>query len=451
MSEDKIFKCSECDYKCKKKDHLKLHLWCVHNIGEGEIFKCSVCNYESKINGNLKRHLWCVHNIGEGKIFKCNHCNFEGKTNENLKRHLWEVHNIGKGKIFKCSECNYECKSNGNLKRHLWEVHNIGKNKIFKCSECNYECKSNSVLKKHLWQVHNIGEGKIFKCSECNYECKLNNCLKTHLWLVHNIGEGEIFKCSECDYECKSKRNLKIHLWCVHNMGEGKIFKCSECECDYECKTNSHMKRHLSNVHDIGNLECPICLKMVFNLLPEYINPKITTRTEIIKTSCRNCYKKITGYSSRIEKQMVEYLKKNNNIQPYIMSKDKIIKGSDCNTKRRPDLIIGSNNELIIIVDCDEKQHIGYNPSCEMGRMDEILDELKNTRTIIIRWNPDICKNNGKKLKKNREERLIELENLIIQLINKKDWDNQYTMIYYMYYNQDNENITNRHSYELLY
>ena len=356
--EDKKFKCSLCDYKCKKKEHLKLHLWNIHNIGDGEIFKCSVCNYESKINGNLKRHLWCVHNIGEGKIFKCNYCDFEGKTNENLKKHLWQVHNIGEGTIFKCLQenCDYECKSNGNLKRHLWEVHNIGKGKIFKCSECNYECK-----------------------------------------------------------------------------------------------TNSHMKRHLSNVHDIGDLECPICLKMVFNLLPEYINPKITTRTETIKTSCRNCYKKITGYSSRIEKQMIEYLEKNKNIQPYIMSKDKIIKGSDCNTKRRPDLIIGSNNELIIIVDCDENQHLGYNPSCEMGRMDEILDELKNTRTIIIRWNPDICKNNGRKLKKNREERLIELENLIIQLINKKDWDNQYTMIYYMYYNQDNENITNRHSYELLY
>jgi len=444
--EGKIFNCSKCDYKCKYNSHMKQHLWQVHYIGEGKIFKCNECDYECKSNSSLKRHLWHVHNIGE--IFKCSECDYECKTNGHMKRHLWHVHNI-EGEMFKCSKCDYECKINSHMKRHLWQVHDIGEGKIFKCNECDFECKTNSDLKKHLWQVHNMGEGKIFKCSECNYECKSNSDLKKHLWGVHNMGEGKIFKCSECNYECKSNSHMKRHLWQVHDIGEGKIFKCNEC--DFECKTNSNLKQHLSNIHDIGDLECPICLKMVFNLLPEYINPKITTRTEIIKTSCRNCYKKITGYSSRIEKQMVEYLKKNNDIQPYIMSKDKIIKGSDCNTKRRPDLIIGSNNELIIIVDCDEKQHIGYNPSCEIGRMDEILDELKSTRTIIIRWNPDSCKNNDIKLKKNHKERLIELENLIIQLINKKDWENQYTMVYYMYYNQDNENITNRHSYELLY
>ena len=49
------------------------------------------------------------------------------------------------------------------------------------------------------------------------------------------------------------------------------------------------------------------------------------------------------------------------------------------------------------------------------------------------------------------EERLIELKNLILHLINKKNWENNYTMIYYMYYNKDNEAITDIHSYKLLY
>ena len=80
-----------------------------------------------------------------------------------------------------------------------------------------------------------------------------------------------------------------------------------------------------------------------------------------------------------------------------------------------PDLINESTSNIInaseLMTDWSltKKQHIGYNPSCEMGRIDEILDELRSTRTIFIRWNPDYCKINGKQLKKNRKERLIEL------------------------------------------
>ena len=320
---------------------------------------------------------------------------------------------------------------------------------------CDYECKSNSHFKRHLWQVHNIGDGKIFKCTQdnCDYECKSNSHFKRHLWQVHNIGDGKIFKCTQdnCDYECKSNSHFKRHLWQVHNIGDGKIFKCTQDNCDYESKSNSHFKRHLSTVHDIGDYECSICAKMVFKLLPDYINPKVTTKNDIIKNSCRNCYKKITGYNSRIEKDMVESLEQNETIKEYIMLKDKIIKGSDCNTKRRPDLMIGSTQELIIILECDEHQHSGYNSLCEMGRMDEIFDELKDTRTIFIRWNPDNYKITGNYNKKKKDERLNELKNLILKLINKKNWENDYTMVFYMYYNNDNIAITNRHSYTLLY
>ena len=271
--------------------------------------------------------------------------------------------------------------------------------------------------------------------------------------LTRKVHNGEIFKCIEdnCNYESKSNGHLKRHLWQVHNIGDGKIFKCTEQDCDYECKSNGHLKRHLSNVHDIGDYECSICAKMVFKLLPDYINPKVTNRKDIIVNSCRNCYKKITGFTSRIEKDMVEYIEQNETIKKYIILKDQIIKGSDCNTKRRPDLMIGSTKELILIVECDEHQHSWYNSSCEIGRMDEILDELKDTRTIFIRWNPDNYKITGNYNKKKKNERLVELENLILKLINTKNWENDYTMVFYMYYNKDNIVITNRHSYTLLY
>ena len=189
---------------------------------------------------------------------------------------------------------------------------------------------------------------------------------------------------------------------------------------------------------------------MVFKLLPDFSNPNITNKNEIIKNACRNCFRKITGHTSRVEKQMVEYIQQDISLSPYIYSKDKILKGTSCDTKRRPDLMISSTEELVIVVECDEKQHQGYNPSCEMGRMDEILDELKGCRTIFIRWNPDYCKYNGVSLSKTRDNRLIELKELILNLI-KNNWTDDYTMVYYMYYNKDNEVITNRHKFKLLY
>ena len=462
INRENVFKCIECDYECKTKNNLKRHLWYVHDIGKGEIFKCTKedCDYKSKIKKNLKRHLWCVHNIGEGGIFKCTEegCDYKCKSNSGLKQHLWCVHNIGEGGILKCTEegCDYKSKTNSHFKRHLWCVHNIGEGKMFKCTEegCDYKSKTNDHLKEHLWCVHNIGEGKIFKCTEedCNFEFKRNGDLKQHLWSVHNKGEGKIFKCTEehCNFECKSKNNLTQHIWCIHNKGEGKIFKCTEEDCDFECKSKNNLTQHLSAVHDIGDYECQICFKMVFKLLPDFHNPNVNNREEIIKNACRNCFRKITDYTSRVEKQMVEYIEQDILLSPYIYSKDKILKGSSCDTKRRPDLMISSTEELVIVIECDEKQHQGYNSSCEMGRMDEILDELKGCRTIFIRWNPDYCKNNGARLSKTRDNRLIQLKELILNLI-KKNWTDDYTMVYYMYYNKDNEVITNRHKFKLLY
>jgi len=100
--------------------------------------------------------------------------------------------------------------------------------------------------------------------------------------------------------------------------------------------------------------------------------------------------------------------------------KDRILKGDSCNIKRRPDLYISSTKELHIIVECDEKQHQGYNASCESGRIDELLDEIKEGRVVIIRWNPDHYKVN-KGVKKKRKERLKELKDFILDISNKKE------------------------------
>ena len=410
------------------------------------------CDYESNKIGHFKNHL-LVHNIGITETFKCKEkdCNYECKFKGSLKYHLWQVHNIGNGKIVKCQQegCDATFKREACLKRHLWQVHNIGEGDTFNCSQegCEFNCKTKSHLKQHLWQVHDIGEGETFNCSQegCNISFKTKKDFKKHLWQVHNIGEGHIFKCEEkgCNYETKRNSDLKIHLWSFHNIGTGTIFMCEEDGCTFKTKRKCDLNRHLSNVHDIGEIECPICLKNV-SKISEFIEPKSNDTL----SGCRECCNKITGYSTRIEKIMVEFLKNDENINPYILSEDKIIKGSICSTKCRPDLLLGTPG-LSIFIEVDENQHKNYLPSCEMSRMDKLFDEVSGERAIFIRWNPHLCKKNGLKYNKSTDERLHALRDLILKISYGEVDEN--ILVYYMYYDEDNEVITNRHPKKLIY
>ena len=155
-----------------------------------------------------------------------------------------------------------------------------------------------------------------------------------------------------------------------------------------------------------------------------------------------------------VEKQMVEYLAKNPLIQPYIVLQDQIIRGNHCMTKRRPDMLISSSNNLSIIVECDEKQHSGYDSSCEDSRMSEILAELftgNSDRIVIIRWNPDYYKIGNVKGSCSRNERLQKLSDLIMMIINSDIQIANSVSVYYMFYTMTNEAITSKFETEFIY
>jgi hypothetical protein len=355
--------------------------------------------------------------------------------------------------------CNSKFKTNNHLKRHILYNHTDDKDikKWFKCSilNCNSKFKTNNHLKRHILYKHTDDEDikKWFKCSilNCNSKFKTLTELNNHVLFCHtddtNIQFWYHCNQTDCEYESKSNGNLQRHLWCEHSIGNRKIYKCNQNNCEFETKTNCNLKQHLQNVHDQGNELCEILNHNVFKLT-KYYDDKVKKDINM----CRTCYHKVTGFTSRKELQMVEYLKNSKRIGPYIVFNDKIIKGESCDTKRRPDLLISSTHELQIIVECDEYQHKDNNYSCETGRMDEILDELTKGRTIFIRWNPDKFKVNDINVTVLRDDRLKKLKDLIIKLINKKDWDDDETVkVYYMFYSADNPNITKRLNKEMIY
>jgi hypothetical protein len=389
----------------------------------------------------IEEHKADVHDIGV-TWHHCDQpkCEYKAKQKSTLKQHKADVHDIGVT-WHHCDQpkCEYKAKQNSTLKRHKAFIHDIGVT-WHHCDQpnCQFKTKQKGNLKIHKAHVHDIGV-TWHHCDQpkCQFKAKRKSSLKKHKADVHDIGvTWHHCDVSECEYKTKQKSTLKIHKAFIHDIGV-TWHHCDQPKCQFKTKQNSDLKEHKSGVHDIGDKECEICYSKVYSLTPFRDN---NGNHRI----CRKCFRNETGYETRIEKQMVEYLKSIEEIKHYIVLEDKILRGKQCNTKRRPDLLLSSSEDFHIVIECDEKQHCGNSYSCETGRMNEIIDELSG-RVIFIRWNPDgySCKHNKDKKKLKKDERLNLLKDLILYLCNKTEWKDEETIFcYYMFYNVDNEMIS---------
>ena len=89
-SEDKLFSCSMCDYKCKSSSKLKQHERIPH-IGKNP-FKCKKCNMKFNNGNDLKTHekMHSIDNLKKTDIkrkYNCSKCNKSFTGSESLIAH----------------------------------------------------------------------------------------------------------------------------------------------------------------------------------------------------------------------------------------------------------------------------------------------------------------------------------------------------------------------------
>lgn len=81
-------------------------------------------------------------------------------------------------------------------------------------------------------------------------------------------------------------------------------------------------------------------------------------------------------------------------------------------SKKRPDIYFELPTHCVI-VEVDEHQHKTYQDLCECARLNEIVNGIGGKPIVIIRFNPDNFKNQGKSLNSPMETRL----NLLVKTI----------------------------------
>ena len=483
-------KCTQCDYSTIYKGNFEEHRLSRHPTDDDPIYKCDICDkYETRLVSQLHLHKKRIHNEGTSlPLYKCgifqedgSVCPYTSHDSSNLKRHKQAIHNVDV-QLYTCDVCGHEFKQKANLEKHMYERHssdnrpyecNIdgckGKERYYKrkehleshiraahddmievvCYKCPYdgcdlEAKEETNLLRHIDEIHkNIRKRK---CEEsgCDYSSKRANALKLHKANIHNINVMWYY-CDKCDFKSKESGNVTKHKAYMHGIN----LKLHTCEfCDYEAKQLSNLKTHLGKVHDIGDKKCQYCLGNRYTL--EKMYDAILKKQVLI---CRACHRKATGYKTRIEKQLVKYLKKE---FQYPMTKtDQKVNGDVC-LNYRPDIMY-STPGLVVYIEIDEHQHKygngGY--QCDEKRMSELFDETSGQQVIWIRYNPHAYKPpsgyNVIQKETQRRKLLVKILQEIFKNHEKILKEQGPLCVYYLCYSPNNSIISRNIPHKMIY
>ncbi|KAM6925491.1 zinc finger protein 335 [Xenentodon cancila] len=211
-SDPELFKCLQCNYRCKRWSSLKEHMF---NHEGTKPFKCEECDYSSVYRKDVIRHS-AVHNKEKKRKtelapkmseFPCPVCGRVYPMQKRLTQHM-KTHSSEKPHM--CDKCGKSFKKRYTFKMHLLtHIQSLGDNKL--CEFCDYSCENKKLLLNH--QLSHTND-RPFKCDYCKYSTSKEEFLVSHLAIKHT-GEKP-FSCHMCHFMTKHRKNLRLHVQCRH-------------------------------------------------------------------------------------------------------------------------------------------------------------------------------------------------------------------------------------------
>ncbi len=433
------------------EDHIKV---CDFNPDVKKV-KCDTClldfnefditKHNNTFHSNTLKYYTCPY---DDCVDKKNISPF--KNMEDLHTHIKNKHQ--NGYICNFIKAHYKCQriysNKDSLKTHRENFHNI-----LKCqhgdidnknTKCNMEFNQQLDLDIHMREVHKQNVLMI-KClfTDCLKEFHTELEFRKHQNTVHQF-RNKFYQCNTkgCKLEFLSEDKLLSHKKYTHNMNT-ELKYCNIPNCRYYTNCENEMNIHIEYYHDIGTNVCDICLEEHKSRI-EY-----KTNNDLIYI-CKQCYQNEKNKQNSMELRMSQYLDSYEHLKSFNVSNDTALISLGGCTKYRPDkLYLGEDR--VIWVECDENQHIGYDPTCEESRILEAYDNFTPKKLIVIRWNPNNYKSKDNKVV-DVEEKLEMLQKLITHVI-YKDLKNipSYIYTYYMFYDENSRMFTKNSPYELIY
>lgn len=212
-SQQRTFKCSECDSCFRTKTGLSIHIKFKHERPT-KINNCPTCGRIFKDSTVLKTHMR-THLPDEEKFaFECPIC-FKRMANKwSVKYHITTIHDQQKSHF--CHLCGRGFGNKSNLRSHLisHSTENV------ECEICGNKFKNRISLQSHR-KLHKPEHMRKFPCDICNKLFHNRNHLSRHM--VKHSDERK-FKCTfdSCMSEYKWQKDLTNHIASAHS-GEFKV------------------------------------------------------------------------------------------------------------------------------------------------------------------------------------------------------------------------------------
>ncbi|VEN56005.1 unnamed protein product [Callosobruchus maculatus] len=151
----KIHECSYCAYKTSVKTYLNRHM-SIHCDAAITCNYCDA-TFKRKCSLNdhiVKKHPYFSTSV-TSKIYKCSQCEFKTVKQQHLSKHILK-HPVGSSNVkpLNCSHCNVEFKLKKSLDNHILRKHPeliaSVTTKIHKCVSCTYQTVRKDLLNKHM-------------------------------------------------------------------------------------------------------------------------------------------------------------------------------------------------------------------------------------------------------------------------------------------------------------
>ncbi|XP_019630339.1 PREDICTED: zinc finger protein 91-like [Branchiostoma belcheri] len=233
QTEEKLYKCDQCDYSAEWKKLLR-----KHKRKHTKPYMCGECGYRTHCKGGLVRHM----GTHTGEKFKCNECDFCTPEKCQLNRHQAN-HAIERKRI---QEETLRLSRSQNLQKKIDTItiaipkQQKQKEEHLVCGGCGYRSRYEEVLRKHYCKKPQ------YRFDHCDYSTMLKN-----FWDEHQAEHinGDKFIISEETFHGKLRKTdstLQVEQGTSHMQAKCKIVDeplvCSVC--GYSTRYEEILRRH---------------------------------------------------------------------------------------------------------------------------------------------------------------------------------------------------------------